>query len=204
MNDMLSVMSPKKKKIFEALTSFILEGKNPEAITVADIAAKASIGKGTVYEYFSCKEDIYKEALLFHSANQLEIIKKIIAEQRDFKNTFFKIAEYLIVHSKESCIFLGFIMKAINTNDNLCFIGQEIADKIGSEVKEIILCVINTAVSDGVISKIPESEKIEFAAFSVTNYLTHITPENNGFFGIQHSVDEIIQLCYDMFITMLS
>lgn len=204
MNDMLSVMSPKKKKIFEALTSFILEGKNPEAITVADIAAKAGIGKGTVYEYFSCKEDIYKEMLLFYSAEQLDIIKEIIKEQSDFKSFFFKIAEYLIVHNKESCIFLGFIMKTINTNDNLCFIGREIAEKIGSEVKEIVFGVINTAVSDGVISKIPEPEKIEFAAFSVTNYLTHITPENNGFFGIHHSVDEIIQLCYDMFIAMLS
>lgn len=95
MNDMLSVMSPKKKKIFEALTSFILEGKNPEAITVADIAAKASIGKGTVYEYFSCKEDIYKEALLFHSANQLEIIKKSTPNSVVLKTHFSKLQNTL-------------------------------------------------------------------------------------------------------------
>ncbi len=57
----------REQEILEAALS-LFEGPDWEQVTVAEIASKAEIGKGTVYKHFSCKEDIYARlALNFHS-----------------------------------------------------------------------------------------------------------------------------------------
>jgi AcrR family transcriptional regulator len=56
----LAVSSPKGKKarIVEAAT-LVFAQKGYARASVADIAIKAEIGKGTVYEYFESKEDLF-------------------------------------------------------------------------------------------------------------------------------------------------
>ena len=54
MNDMERELLPKENRILEAAADLI--GENHHAIRtlkVADIANRAGVGKGTVYEYFS-------------------------------------------------------------------------------------------------------------------------------------------------------
>lgn len=53
-----AVNSPQDKKtaVLEAVISLVMEGKSLEALTVSETAARAGIGKGTVYEYFPSKE----------------------------------------------------------------------------------------------------------------------------------------------------
>lgn len=52
----------KRTQILEA-TVIVLAAKGFEATKIAEIAREAGIGKGTVYEYFSSKEDLFEQAI---------------------------------------------------------------------------------------------------------------------------------------------
>ena len=51
--------------LYEAVLELAEEGRPFSQITVADIADRAGIGKGTVYEYFGTKEEIIASAVLY-------------------------------------------------------------------------------------------------------------------------------------------
>lgn len=50
----------KEIAVYEAVLKLLGQGENLSALTVSRIAAAAGIGKGTVYEYFSSKEEIVR------------------------------------------------------------------------------------------------------------------------------------------------
>jgi len=49
----------KAERIYDAVLNLVNEQRNPAQITISEIADKSGIGKGTVYEYFSSKEDLF-------------------------------------------------------------------------------------------------------------------------------------------------
>ena len=49
---------PKVKAVYQAVIALFAEGADLNSLTVAEIAEKAGIGKGTVYEYFKNNEYI--------------------------------------------------------------------------------------------------------------------------------------------------
>ena len=51
--------------IYQAALGLIAQGASPAAMKVQDIAQAAGIGKGTVYEYFSSKEEILQGMALY-------------------------------------------------------------------------------------------------------------------------------------------
>ena len=57
--------SPKEIAAFRGLLQLAAGGKHFSNIKVQDIATAASIGKGTLYEYFSSKEDILSCTMLY-------------------------------------------------------------------------------------------------------------------------------------------
>lgn len=62
---MIREFSPKEIKILDAAAALIAENSAAVgSLKVADIALRAGIGKGTVYEYFSSKEEILREAIV--------------------------------------------------------------------------------------------------------------------------------------------
>ncbi len=48
----------RKAKVYEAALALTAQGVSPAAMTIQQLADAAGIGKGTVYEYFSSKEEI--------------------------------------------------------------------------------------------------------------------------------------------------
>ena len=48
----------RKAKVYEAALALTAQGISPAAMTIQQLADAAGIGKGTVYEYFSSKEEI--------------------------------------------------------------------------------------------------------------------------------------------------
>ena len=68
-------MNKKEQILHAALEVFAKQGLQKGKI--ADIAEKAGIGKGTVYEYFSSKEEIFKaieDMFISDSIKQMEEI----------------------------------------------------------------------------------------------------------------------------------
>ncbi len=53
----------KRKDILNAAIHVFVE-QGAAKTKIADIAKRANIGKGTIYEYFSSKEDIFQESMV--------------------------------------------------------------------------------------------------------------------------------------------
>jgi AcrR family transcriptional regulator len=71
-------VSTTKDKIIDATVSFLKENANYETMTLSKIAARANVGKSTVYEYFENKEKLAEETCI-HLINHYEkvLLKEI-------------------------------------------------------------------------------------------------------------------------------
>ena len=69
----------KVRLLYEAVLAMVTNGWDINRMKVSDITAQAGIGKGTAYEYFSSKEEIIANAVLYdvemRLAHVLEITK---------------------------------------------------------------------------------------------------------------------------------
>ena len=69
----------KVRLLYEAVLAMVTDGWDINRMKVSDITAQAGIGKGTAYEYFSSKEEIIANAVLYdvemRLAHVLEITK---------------------------------------------------------------------------------------------------------------------------------
>ena len=64
----------RKAKVYEAALTLTSQGVSPAAMTIQQLADAAGIGKGTVYEYFSSKEEILQGVARYCFAQENERI----------------------------------------------------------------------------------------------------------------------------------
>lgn len=65
--------------IYQAALGLIAQGASPAAMKVQDIAQAAGIGKGTVYEYFTSKEEILQGMALYCFDSEIAHIRSRFA-----------------------------------------------------------------------------------------------------------------------------
>ena len=85
----------KESLIYAAVGEYIKEGKDLSKLKISEIAERAGIGKGTVYEYFQSKEELISKAvyfLMFYSAKEVFLI---MLSEGGFKEKFYKILDYM-------------------------------------------------------------------------------------------------------------
>ena len=63
-------LKPKVKALYDAVLELLNENADVNALTVSDITKRAGIGKGTAYDYFSCKEEIIAGAIIYDAQTQ--------------------------------------------------------------------------------------------------------------------------------------
>ena len=64
----------RKAAVYEAALQLVARGVSPAAMTIQQLADAAGIGKGTVYEYFSSKEEILQGVACYCFAQENERI----------------------------------------------------------------------------------------------------------------------------------
>ncbi len=149
-----AVNSPQDKKtaVLEAVISLVMEGKSLEALTVSETAARAGIGKGTVYEYFPSKEAMTAAAVCYYMRRELTALQSLIPLDRGFRiaaeSSMTTVAE--AVQSRLSFFhmvsgFSCFEMKR-------CLEGQEPAEEIRNVVQEQIRRILALGAEEGLIS----------------------------------------------------
>ena len=65
-----------------------------EGTKIDDIAKEAGIGKGTVYEYFHSKQELFDQSVNYNREMYLENIKGILAVGGTFREKFIALARY--------------------------------------------------------------------------------------------------------------
>ena len=77
--------------ILRATVRLIEKGTPPHFVKISDVAAEAGIGKGTVYEYFSSKDELLAKAFCFGVGEKLELLSTEFEKGTDFHHGFMSV-----------------------------------------------------------------------------------------------------------------
>jgi AcrR family transcriptional regulator len=88
-------MQTTKDKILDATISYIKQEPNLSQVSISDIAAKADIGKSTVYEYFENKDALIEEAYSYLLDKYQNILLNEIKD-KDFKTALMNQLERIL------------------------------------------------------------------------------------------------------------
>lgn len=145
---------------------------------VSDIAIEANIGKGTIYEYFRSKKNLFEEMIQFCIDRNLKITEEAIQKEC---NILDKLKRYIDIE-KQMMIQYG----------NIANIFIQEADKIGQKARETIFEARSRKIS---LIKNILSEGIDKGLFRNVNKDT----ASLVFLGGSHQilVDEVVFNCID-------
>lgn len=132
---------------------------------VDDIATKARIAKGTIYNYFRSKEEIYRDIL--HGEGKIMIVKMREA-MRDQKTPQLKLREMIIAKIKYyKELSLLYEINRQRTEDLLPFVEKERAE-IAKQALNVIKDILEEGVSNSVfqVMNIPATAKAIGAAIN--------------------------------------
>ena len=94
--NLVNEFSEKELSIFKCSMDLLNQGYRIHEMKVADIAAAAGIGKGTVYEYFATKEEIIRQAVSYYVYEEYERFTALISNQRNFRDIIAQIMDYTV------------------------------------------------------------------------------------------------------------
>lgn len=73
--------------MYQAVRELIEDGADVNRIKVSEITQRAGIGKGTAYEYFSNKEELISNAMLYQMSEIYSQLGRQIAEKESFEES---------------------------------------------------------------------------------------------------------------------
>lgn len=196
-------MADKKSLLYEAALELISENPtNPTAIRVSEIAARAGIGKGTVYEYFPTKEELLCGALNYYIGSRLRQIEATIDGSGSFEEKTLAIIEAIISSAKKNKMLLQFFLKSAAAAELKCTQGEN-----GCEYKDSILGIFSRlfaqGMAEGIIRSTITTADGYFASLACAAFLNNIIMDEKlaGVLGISDS-GELKRYCYNMLIRM--
>ncbi len=166
----------KIKQIVFASMPFFAE-KGFTATNVAEIAKAAGIGKGTIYEYFNKKEDLFIAALReFHEEGIKELID-MLEGVKDPEKKLLKISEKSILwySSVAPTIpkLLLEVMKQSVMKHGIFFKKRHVLEELHFQFHLIIKNILLEGISNGIFDP-SVAKDVEKIAFNLNSYLEGI------------------------------
>ncbi len=182
----------KRKEILQAAMRVFAE-KGIQKSKMIDIANRAKIGKGTIYEYFDSKEGIFKEAYLAHFK---EIEERIFQIMRSGDTALHKIhnltktvlTDFFSENSELAGIMMDFWAEGIRTKD------EEILDVINLKemyavFRNILIEVLQQGIDEGSFREMDKKAVASAVIGSFDGLLLQWTLDRN-IFDLQSVTDE--------------
>lgn len=195
----------KKTIIYEAALSLVYENNDLSRIKVADIAERANIGKGTVYEYFNSKEQVIGEALIFIFKKTIESVQMLIDEDKGFKETFTLLLYQLgkmMTNNKNLHNFLTVNHKNIAVHTAIQNLLRTQFDELRQEYLQLVERLVDKSVQEGIIKDKPDRFDWQVAVMSsMTCIFVHKQFEEEfSYLGNA----EVLEKAYNAYIKQLS
>ncbi len=86
----------KEISVFNGVMALSKEGKKIYNITVQDIAKAANVGKGTLYEYFSSKEDILINTMVYYLGLENHRAEQIADSDTSFRDKVYGLYDLIL------------------------------------------------------------------------------------------------------------
>lgn len=102
----------KEIAIFQGLINLMREGANPYSIKVSDIAMASNVGKGTIYDYFSSKEEAISKAIIYNINNEIKEVFIRIRAKDNFKDKFYEVLQVIVDNLKNNLSTFNMLLSA--------------------------------------------------------------------------------------------
>lgn len=114
--------APRKDNVFELIintTENLILEKSTYKITISDIAKTANLSKGTIYYYFSSKEEIFMSVLDKYLNNQWEAFE-LWMKDTEKEHSLYKVIKYILTYDSENSGFkFNLLIEAAFGNNDL-------------------------------------------------------------------------------------
>ena len=140
--------------MYEAVSELLEERKEIMSIKVSDITAKAGIGKGTAYEYFSSKEELIAHAFVYEYAIKIQKLSQSAFEPQHFQDRCYRVMDWLMDNKAYNQMFRQLLMT--NYSAEIIPVGEDTFDReagcrpgeIGYEAHNYIYHLIDQFMED--------------------------------------------------------
>ena len=181
-----------KERILAVVLDYIKDDTNLESITLSKIAEKAQIGKSTVYEYFSSKEELIVDTYQYLLESYRKILTKELSSST-FKEQFIEQVKNILIVMQDAKTIVDGIM---NNRDALLGIGKTVENEvlcIQKDMEKRFISIFVKGIEEGVLpmkEPKPYQPAVIQAIISglLYQYANHV---------ITISKDELFELIYD-------
>lgn len=186
---MTAIPEPPEKVLmmYNAVVELINENRDINFLKVSDITNRAGIGKGTAYEYFSSKEEIISEAMLYECRNRIIKLVQGVSDKVHFDEKIRYILDWIC----DNRIYHITFVRIFQTTEGSINIHDAIRKKVPeSKIKELRDCIkcqirnlMNTGLEEHFFTETDE-EKQELAFLTMILEYALVCNEipNKGFF----------------------
>ena len=179
--------------IYHAVEYFIAEGADLSTMRVSDIAAKAGIGKGTTYEYFTSKEELVVKAMIYLVDSMTKRILYNMEKVDTFQDKFMLLlAEMEEKVKQRACILKYFHMLG---DMNLCVPMHDLLlenneEAIKANPMRIIRYLLEQGKQEGIIDESLPQSYMETVLFSkVIAFVVYV----DNVFGNKDSDNDVMK-----------
>ncbi len=154
----MSNRQDKEQLIYHAIVNLIENGHDYQQLKMVDIAKAADIGKATIYEYFTSKDELLSKTIVFHIDelfNKLSVQMKL---ENSFESCLKLTIESISSKFSELCLFsTGLVQSSHN---------GELKDKIQMIYLSLIDILVQIGKKDGSINPKLDDEFVYYAIAS--------------------------------------
>lgn len=145
--------SDKEITIFNGVIDLIKNGDNLYTIKVSDIAKAADIGKGTIYDYFTSKEEAISKSLMYYIENELQICIERIKNKDSFRDKYYEMLFIIKDGYRSNVYIISSMLSSADSKEIYMHLADETCSGkyIFESINDIIVHLLKCGEKDGLI-----------------------------------------------------
>ena len=195
--------SEKEINIFNGVLKLARSGEDMSSLTAQKIATAAGVGKATIYDYFSSKEEIVQGAMVYSMSLQKQRFEQEMARVQDFARRMDIIYNGIIDSVQDTGSVFQLLLQAMGKERETCNLSPEILGQV-TEFVTILFSVLAKGYNQNVFSMdVYDKENEAYVLMAiVSNVFATVSRAKNRLYPL--SREEIIANSYKLLVKSLS
>ena len=195
--------SEKEINIFNGVLKLARAGEDVHSLTAQKIATAAGVGKATIYDYFSSKEEIVQGAMIYSLSMQKQRFEQEMSRTEDFRQRMNIIYNGIIDSVQDTGSVFRLLLQAMGKERQSCNMSPEIMGQV-TEFVSILFSVLAKGYRQGVFSTdVCDKQNEAYVLMAmVSNVFATASRAKNKLYPI--SREEIINNSYKMLVKALA
>lgn len=194
----------RKKALYTAVLQLMDEREDLEKIKMADIARKADIGKGTIYEYFPSKASLFLETMKYVVEEEAYTLRTSLSPEHGFKEGYYRLIKCLEKQMDTKMALFRNLIMSKSMFFSCATMETELRHLMRDfrvSCQDIFFTLIEAGIEEEILDKKPDLADLSMAIY---NTLLCLFMAKEGFEGFQElTQDEIREKAYRAFVKLL-